>query len=88
MTCYFVKEFLSFMLFEVLDRPPVASVSILLSLGTGLTLLPKGGGGGGLSGPHHQTGSQNSRTLSPRVSKISDFFFMPFRHIVAKFQAD
>ena len=23
---------------------------------------------GGLFGPHHQTGSQNSKTLSPRVS--------------------
>ena len=56
-----------------------------------LTLLPIGGGGGGggeLFGPHHHTGSQNSRTLSPRVSKISDFFFMPFGHIVAKFQVD
>ena len=37
-----------------------------------------GGGGGGIFGPHHQTGSQNSRTLSPRVSKISDFFFYAF----------
>ena len=45
-------------------------------------------GGGGLFGPHHQTGTQNSRTLSPRVSKISDFLFMPFGHIVAKFQVD
>ena len=55
-----------------------------------LTLLPTegGGGGGGGVGPHHQTGSQNSRTLSPKVSKISDFFFMPFGHIVAKFQVD
>ena len=44
--------------------------------------------GGALFGPHHQTGSQNSRTLSPRVSKISEFFFMPFGHIVVKFQAD
>ena len=51
------------------------------------SLLPmRGGGGGGLFGPHHQTGSQNSRTLSPRVSKISDFLFMPFGHIVAKFK--
>ena len=39
-----------------------------------------GGGGGGLFGPHHQTGSQNSRTLSPRVTKISDFFFYDFLH--------
>ena len=31
------------------------------------------GGGGGLLGPHHQTGSLNSRTLSPRISKISDW---------------
>ena len=36
----------------------------------------EGGGGGGV-GTHHQTGSYNFRTLSPRVSKISDFFFMP-----------
>ena len=34
--------------------------------------------GGGLFGPHHQTGSQNSGTLSPRVSKISDFFLCLF----------
>ena len=51
-----------------------------------LTLLPTGGGG--LFGPHHQAGSQNPRTLSHRVSKISDFFFMLFGHIVAKFQVD
>ena len=38
-------------------------------------------GGGELFGPHHQTGRQNSRTYSPRVSKISDFSFMPFGHI-------
>ena len=37
-----------------------------------VALLPTGGGGGGV-GPRHQTASQNSRTLSPRVSKISDF---------------
>ena len=43
---------------------------------------------GGLFGPCYQTGSQNSRTLSPRVSKISDFSFMPFGHTVAKFQAN
>ena len=49
-----------------------------------LTLLPMGGA----FWSHHQTGSQNSRTLSPRVSKISDFFFMPLGHIVAKFQVD
>ena len=53
-----------------------------------LTLLLTLGEGGGLFGPHHQTGSQNSRTLSPRVSKISDFFFMPFEQIVPKFQVD
>ena len=57
-----------------------------------LTLLPTGGGGGGggelAFGPRHPTGSQNSRTLSPRVSKFSDFSFMPFGHIVAKFQAN
>ena len=41
-----------------------------------------------LFGHRHQTGSQNSRTLSPRVSKISDFSFMPFGHIVAKFQVN
>ena len=52
-----------------------------------LTLLPKEGGGG-LFGLRHQTGSQNSKTLSPRLSKISDFFFMPFGHIVAKFQVN
>ena len=46
------------------------------------------GGGEGFFGPRHQTGSQNSRTLSPRVSKISDFSFMPFGHIVAKFQVN
>ena len=46
------------------------------------------GGGGGLFGPRHQTGSQNSRTLSPRVSKISDFSFMPYGHIVAKCQVN
>ena len=34
-----------------------------------------GGGGGGAFGPRHQTGIQNSRTLSPGVSKISDFSF-------------
>ena len=62
----------------------VAFTMILCALR--LTLLPKGGGG--LFGPHHQTGSQNSRTLSPRVSKISEFFFMPFGHIVATFQED
>ena len=53
-----------------------------------LTLLPKGGGGGGLFGLRHQTGSQNSRTLSPRLVKISDFSFMLFGHIVAKFQVN
>ena len=53
------------------------------------TLLPTGGGGGGgLFGPRHQTGSQNSTTLTPRVSKISDFSFMPFGHIEAKFQVN
>ena len=36
-----------------------------------------GGGGGGLA----RTISQNSRTLSPGVSKISDFSFMPFGHM-------
>ena len=46
------------------------------------------GEGGGLFVPHDQTGSQNSRTLLPRVSKIPDFFFMPFGHLVAKFQVD
>ena len=50
------------------------------------TLLPAGVGGGGHFGPCHQTGSQNSRTLSPRVSKISDFSLMHLGHIVAKFQ--
>ena len=49
-----------------------------------LTILPTMGGGG-LFG---QTGSQNSRTLSPRISKISDFVFMFFGHIVAKFRVD
>ena len=48
----------------------------------------EGGGGGGRGGPCHQTGSQNSRTLSLRVSKVSDFSFMPFGHIVAKFQVN
>ena len=38
-----------------------------------LILLPTGGGGGGGG---FWTGSQNSRTLSPRVSKISDFSFI------------
>ena len=52
-----------------------------------LSLLPMGGGGGGEAGPHHQTGSQNSRTLSPRVSKIYDFF-IPCGQIVAKFQVN
>ena len=41
-----------------------------------IQLHTRGGGGGGSCDPRHQTGSQNSRTLSPRVSKISDFFFM------------
>ena len=49
-------------------------------------LLPTGEGG--LFGPCHQTGSQNSRILSPRISKISDFSFMLFGHIVAKFQVN
>ena len=39
-----------------------------------LNLLPTrrrgGGGGGGLFGAYRQTGSQNSGTLSPRVSKF------------------
>ena len=47
-----------------------------------------GGGGVGLFGPHHQTGSQDSRTISPRDTTISDFFFMPFGHIVPKFQVN
>ena len=46
------------------------------------------GGGERAFGPHHHTGSQNSRTLSLRVSKISDFFFMLLGHIVAKFQVN
>ena len=46
------------------------------------------GGGGGLFGLCHQTGSQNSRSLSPGVSKISDFTFTPFGHTVAKFQVN
>ena len=45
-----------------------------------------GGGGGGLSGPRHQTVSHNSRTLSSRLPKLSDFSFLLFGHIVAKFQ--
>ena len=51
-----------------------------------LTLLPTGGGG--FFGPRHQTGSKNSRTLSPRVSKISGFSFMLFGHILTKFQVN
>ena len=43
------------------------------------------GGGGGLFGLLHQTGSQNSRILSARVFKISDFSFMPLEHISGKF---
>ena len=44
--------------------------------------------GEGLFGLRHQAGSQNSRTLLHRVSKISDFSFMPFGHIVPKFQVN
>ena len=52
-----------------------------------LTLLPMGGGG--LFGPCHQTVSHNSRTLSSRLPKLSDFsFFLLFGHIVVKFQAN
>ena len=32
-----------------------------------------GGGGGGGGGPHHQTGSQNSRTLSLIVPQLSKY---------------
>ena len=39
-----------------------------------------------LFGPPHQTDSRNSRTLLPRISKMSDFFFMPLGQIVEKFQ--
>ena len=65
-------------------RPPKYYNEIKSAVLIRLTLLPTGG----LFGPHHLTGSQNSRTLSLRVYKISDFFFMPFGHIVAKFQVD
>ena len=39
-------------------------------------------------GLRHQPESQNSTTLSPKVSKISDFSFWPFGHILAKFQVN
>ena len=45
-------------------------------------------GGGGLFGPCHQTVSHNSRTLSSRLPKLSDFSFLLFGHIVAKFQVN
>ena len=63
------------------------AVIIVMSTRDFLTLLPMGGGGGGgLFGPHHQTVSHNSRTLSSRLPKLSDFSFLLLGHIVAKFQ--
>ena len=45
-------------------------------------------GGGGLFGLCHQTVSHNSRTLSSRLPKLSDFSFLLFGHIVTKFQVN
>ena len=45
-------------------------------------------GGGELYGPRHQTVSHNSRTLSSRLPKLSDFSFLLFGQIVAKFQVN
>ena len=47
-----------------------------------------GGGGGGAFGSRHQTVSHNSRTLSARLPKFSDFSVLLFGHIVAKFQVN
>ena len=52
------------------------------------SLNPIAYGGGGLFGPRHQTVSHNSRTLSSRLPKLSDFSFLLFGHIVAKFQVN
>ena len=49
---------------------------------TSLTLLPTGDGF--VFCARHQTGSQHSKTLSPRVPKFSDLLFMLFGHIVAR----
>ena len=68
----------------VSKKEDVLSLFHKFELPTALT----GGGGGGAFGPHHQTGSKNSRTLSPGVSKIYDFSFMLFGHIVAKFEVN
>ena len=53
-----------------------------------LALLPTGGGGGGLFGLSHQTVSHNSRILSSRLPKLSDFSFLLFGHIAPKFQVN
>ena len=52
------------------------------------TINPIACGGGGGVWPTPSDLKPNPRTRSPRISKISDFFFMPFGQIVAKFQVD
>ena len=84
-----MHEIAAFPSYSLISRETQSGENGVISLAILEISGPKlGWGGGGLFDPHHQTGSQNSTTLSPRVSKISDFFFMPFGHIVAKCQVN